>query len=136
VTLSDNEKRLYWTIWLVLALVAAVWLSFRARPTPPLSNTVIVELDEALRSRFQKVEVERSGVDFFQVNLFLSDSLIAAVTRFPKEMTLAYAAKRGPLLLDKGEFSLVLRPKQKEVSVRILNRKKVEFDTVTLQLPH
>jgi len=136
VTLSDQEKKLYWTIWLVVALVAAVWFSLRTRPVPPLSTTVTVELDAPLSSRFDKVAVERSGVDFFQVNLTLSDSLTASVTRFPKEMTLAYAAKRGPLTLDTGEFSLIIRPKQKEASVRILNRKKVEFDAVTFQLPH
>jgi len=134
--LTPNEKKLYWTMWAVVALVAAIFFSLRDKPLPKAANDINVVLDAGLRERFSEVYADRGGLDHIDVTFQLNDAFLSTVVRFEKEMNVAYIIKRGELALDRGEFRIVIKPLVKMAIARFPNRKKVTFDTVHLQLPH
>ncbi len=134
-SLTTREKRLYWTMWSVVALVAAIYFSLRDKPVPKPAYALNVILDADLQERFAAVDVEKRGLDHVSADFHLKEAFLSTVVRFEKEMTVGYQLQRGSLELDKGEFRIVIQPLVSLAHARFPNRKKVDFDTVHPHLP-
>lgn len=135
MNLTPEERRLYLTLWGLLALGAAVFFSvrgYRHRSTPP---GLAVSIAPELSHKFTEVIASKKGLDFIEFVFSLHPDFVKDVGRYPKQLSLLYALKRGTFEVDTGEVVLILAPRSEAVAARAVNRKKIDFDSVHVRLP-
>ena len=134
MNLTPSEKRLYFTLWGVLGLGAAIFFSVRGYRHRTAVPGLTVSLAPELSQKFTHVEASKKGIDFIEFQFELHPEFAKTVGRYPKQLSLLYLLKRGNFEVDSGEIVVVLPPQSQSVAVRAVNRKKLDFNEVHVRL--
>lgn len=133
--MTRNEKQLYLTLWLLIAVSVCLWIHWPRKPKAPITPPATITISDELSRFFSKARLKDTHPDFYLIEFDVQKPYRAEITE-PKTIHIGYEVMGERGLLGKGAVPITLDGTSALVTMRLENRNRMALDRIGLYLAH